>query len=292
MPLSLPQQIASLPLLPGIYLFRDLKGHVLYVGKAKKLRSRVKSYFSKPLSNNNEAIEQLSNPSNILKPNPALDPSKIRMIPKITTLETIVTDTENEALILEASLIRQHQPPYNVVLRDDKFYLFIKITTYEDFPRVFLTRKLANDKARYFGPYSSAAAARATLNLLRRLFPHHGETDSPREVIFPHPLFSLDGRWNPQRSPRKSWSAHLAKASLGEGEEGDHPAAGGEAPTERPPAEALAKAGAAGVARAPDQQKKDYTQNIQNIIRFLRGERDEIINTLRIGMRAASKQKN
>ncbi len=169
MAITLAQQLSLAPPNPGIYLFKNAQGKVLYVGKAKKLYTRVLNYF---------------------RPAGPLDPAKQAMVPLVKNLETISTDTEHEALILEANLIQHHQPPYNVVLRDDKYYLFIKITR-EEFPRVYLTRRLKKDGARYFGPYSSAHSVRATLQLLRRLFPHRTDRDLKHDRILPHPLFSL-----------------------------------------------------------------------------------------------------
>src|SRR3989344_7392587 len=163
------EQIKTLPAAPGVYFFKAASGKVLYIGKAKSLRSRVRSYF---------------------RPQAELDPAKQQMIPRIASIATITCDTETEALVLEANLIRQHQPPYNVVLRDDKFYLFIKITTNKEYQRVFPVRRITKDGSHYFGPYSSAASVRSTLKLLRRIFPHRGEKESPREKIFPHPLFT------------------------------------------------------------------------------------------------------
>lgn len=176
----LPKLLKTTPTTPGIYQFLDSKGEILYVGKAKSLRPRVQSYFR------NSA---------------ALDQSKQEMVKKIKDIKTISTDTETEALVLEANLIRRLQPPYNVLLRDDKFYLFIKITK-EKYPRVFPVRQIKKDKARYFGPYSSATSVRHTLNLLRRIFPYYTEKDSPRDQIFPHPLF---GR-RPKSAQRSSQS--------------------------------------------------------------------------------------
>lgn len=167
MTINLSQQLTLVPPNPGIYIFKNAAGGVLYVGKAKKLRSRVLSYF---------------------RPAGPLDPAKRALMPLIKNLETISTDTEHEALILEANLIQHHQPPYNVVLRDDKYYLFIKITR-EEFPRIYLTRRLKKDGARYFGPYSSAQSVRSTLHLLRRLFPHRIDRDLKHDRILPHPLF-------------------------------------------------------------------------------------------------------
>src|SRR3989344_6643896 len=164
---SVIQKIATIPTSPGIYIYKDTSGKVLYVGKAKNLKNRVRSYFTKSAT---------------------LGPAKERMMGLIANIETISTDTELEALVLEANLIRKHQPPYNVLLRDDKYYLFIKITK-EEQPRIFPVRKIIKDGARYFGPYSSAASVRATLRLLRRIFPFKGEKDTAHDIIFPHPLF-------------------------------------------------------------------------------------------------------
>jgi excinuclease ABC subunit C len=145
--MSMPEKIRFLPSTPGVYLFKNNTGDVLYVGKAKVLRSRVQSYFRSGAN---------------------LDPAKQEMVPRIADIETIATDNETEALILEANLIRQHQPPYNVVLRDDKYYLFIKITVNERLPRVFPVRRIRKDGARYFGPYSSARSVRHTRRAKRR----------------------------------------------------------------------------------------------------------------------------
>jgi len=178
--------VKHLPAKPGVYLFKDERGQILYVGKAKSLRSRVRSYFS------------LNTKTATLKTNPSLDPAKQKMVSKISSLETIVCDNETEALILEANLINKHQPPYNVILRDDKFYLFIKITTGDQYPRVYPVRRLDKKSgSRYFGPYSSARSVRHTLRLLQRLFPYRTEKDNPRHKIFPHPLFGQ----LPQTSP-------------------------------------------------------------------------------------------
>lgn len=216
---DLAQQLALLPDTPGIYIYKDAEGKILYVGKAKVLKNRVRSYFQRGAN---------------------LEPAKQVMVQKIASLETISTDTEHEALVLEANLIQQHSPPYNVVLRDDKYYLFIKITR-EEFPRVFLTRRLKKDNARYFGPYSSARAVRGTLKLLRRLFPFRGESESENDVIFPHPLFTVQENGAPH--------------SLGE---------------------------------VGFMNKDQYRNNIDHIIHFLKGERQEIISVLEEGMKKAS----
>ena len=176
--MSVTNQLATLPAHSGVYLFKNERGDILYVGKAKSLRHRVRSYFR---------LDK-DNPARLL-PNPAIDPNKQYMVKRIASIDTITTDTEIEALVLEANLIHQHQPAYNVLLRDDKFYLFIKITTNESPPRIFPVRQLKRDDARYFGPYSSASSVRQTLLLLRRIFPYHPEKESPRDQTFPHPLF-------------------------------------------------------------------------------------------------------
>jgi excinuclease ABC subunit C len=144
-------QIETLPRRPGVYLMRDVGGAVVYVGKAVDLRSRVRSYFQ---------------PS-------AWEYSKVRaIVSEVADLEFIVTDSELEALILEANLIKQHRPRYNVRLKDDKRYPYIKITWADPFPKVFITRRMEQDGSRYFGPFTSASAVHRTLDLLRKSFPY------------------------------------------------------------------------------------------------------------------------
>lgn len=141
-------KLARLPDKPGCYIFKDSEGKVLYVGKALSLRGRVRSYFQKSST---------------------LSLRIAKMVEKVRDLEWIVTDGELEALILECNLIKEHRPPYNVRLRDDKSYPYIVITK-EKFPRVLFTRRLLRDGSRYFGPYSSAFAVRDTLQLLHKVF--------------------------------------------------------------------------------------------------------------------------
>ncbi|MDQ2987079.1 MAG: excinuclease ABC subunit UvrC [Armatimonadota bacterium] len=143
-----PLKLKGLPDKPGCYVFRDADGQILYVGKALSLRSRVRSYFR--VSTNHGA-------------------RIARMVGKICDLETFVVDSELEALVLECNLIKEHRPPYNVRLRDDKSYPYIVITK-EKFPRVMFTRKLRKDGSKYFGPYTSAYAARETLGILHKVF--------------------------------------------------------------------------------------------------------------------------
>ena len=146
--ISLQEKLESLPAGPGVYQHKDAQGKVLYVGKAKSLRSRVRSYFQKSRS---------------------LDPRIEQMLSKATDLEIIVTDSEVEALILEANLIKKLKPRYNVNLKDDKSYPYIVVTN-EPFPRVFVTRQIRRDGSRYFGPYTDVKNVRAALKAVRDLF--------------------------------------------------------------------------------------------------------------------------
>ena len=134
---------------------RDEDGAVLYVGKAASLRSRVSSYFT---------------------PSAALPRKIANMVGRVDDFEYIVTESEQEALILECNLIKEHQPPYNARLKDDKSYPFIKIDVSEDFPQVYITRRVNKDDSRYFGPFASAGSVRRTLSLLKKLFPYRSCT--------------------------------------------------------------------------------------------------------------------
>ncbi|MEJ2136587.1 MAG: excinuclease ABC subunit UvrC [Desulfofustis sp.] len=142
--------LSSVPHAPGVYLMLDKSSTVLYVGKAKDLCKRLSSYIHLKSSAHNKTAVLLS---------------------KIEKIDLLLTNTEKEALILEASLIKRHRPRYNVILRDDKSYPLIKVTVQEEWPRVFMTRRKKNDRARYFGPYASSSSRWTTLNLLQSLFP-------------------------------------------------------------------------------------------------------------------------
>jgi excinuclease ABC subunit C len=148
--MKLDEKLAALPDRPGVYLYRDAKGQALYVGKAASLRSRVRSYF------------QESRPR---------DAKTDALVRHIHDLEYIVTDNELAALMLEANLVRKHRPRYNIILRDDKHYPFLKLTTNEDFPRLVVARRVHTDGAQYYGPFYPATAMRETLRLVRQLFP-------------------------------------------------------------------------------------------------------------------------
>jgi excinuclease ABC subunit C len=142
--------LRQLPISPGVYLMKGEEGRVLYVGKADSLRSRVRSYFGSTAG---------------------LDSRILRMTADVADIDYIVTDTISEAYLLEGNLIKEHRPRFNIRLRDDKTYPFVKITLGEDFPRIVRTRKLARDGSRYFGPYASASSVDETLKLLRKIFP-------------------------------------------------------------------------------------------------------------------------
>lgn len=142
-------RLKKLPNQPGCYIYRDAKGEVLYVGKALVLKNRVRSYFQASTRHGARIA---------------------RMVRRVADIEWIVVDSEIEALVLECNLIKQHRPPYNVRLRDDKSYPYIAITK-ERFPRVLFTRKVKKDGSKYFGPYSSAYSVRETLQLLHKVFP-------------------------------------------------------------------------------------------------------------------------
>ncbi|MBT3326454.1 MAG: excinuclease ABC subunit UvrC [Gemmatimonadales bacterium] len=143
-----PAILKALARKPGVYLFRDTGGAVLYVGKAKVLRSRVRSYFQREVD---------------------LSPKNRELVRLIDSVETLVVGTEAEALILEANLIKEHKPRFNILMRDDKKYPYIKVTVREPFPRVYVTRRVINDGARYFGPYTAVGPMRQALEVVKRL---------------------------------------------------------------------------------------------------------------------------
>jgi len=154
-------QLRGLPTRPGVYLFRDAEGEIIYVGKAKSLRLRVRSYF--------RASAQSLKTQELVR--------------HADDVETIVVGSETEALILEANLIKEHHPRFNIQLRDDKRYPYIKVTTNEPFPRVFVTRRLDDDGSRYFGPYTSVGSMRDALEIIKHLYTVRScRYDLPREA--------------------------------------------------------------------------------------------------------------
>ena len=152
---SVADKIASLPSRPGVYLMRDKAGKVIYVGKAKDLRGRVRAYF-----NNSDERSQIE-----------------FLIRRVEDIETLVTHSDKEALILENNLIKQYKPRYNIRLKDDKSYLSIKVTTQHPWPRILATRKIVKDGHRYFGPFASAVAARETIDIIEKHFQLRNCTD-------------------------------------------------------------------------------------------------------------------
>ena len=146
----LEEKLKTLPESSGVYIMKDAAGKIIYVGKAIILKNRVRQYFQK---NKNHS------------------PKVKAMVAKIVDFETIVTSSEVEALILECNLIKKHRPRYNICLKDDKSYPYLKLTLNEKFPRIFVTRRLEKDGSRYFGPYTNSFAVKESLELLKKLFP-------------------------------------------------------------------------------------------------------------------------
>jgi excinuclease ABC subunit C len=148
-PALFEERLKNVPLVPGVYIWKDSAGKIIYVGKSKALRDRMRSYFGAPRG---------------------LTSKTRRLVGQIADFEIVVTTTELEALLLEMNLIKQHRPKYNILLKDDKSYPYIKVTLQEAWPRILTTRKVLEDGARYFGPYASAGAVRRLLKQLNQLF--------------------------------------------------------------------------------------------------------------------------
>lgn len=146
---NIEEELKKLPSQPGVYIMHDEKDEIIYVGKAISLKNRVRQYFQSS-RNKTAKIEQ--------------------MVSRIARFEYIITDSELEALVLECNLIKEHQPRYNTMLKDDKAYPYIKVTVGEDFPRVMFARTMKKDKSRYFGPYTSAGAVKDTIDLIHKLY--------------------------------------------------------------------------------------------------------------------------
>ncbi len=159
----LAKQLANLPAKPGVYQFYDRAGKLLYVGKAKSLKNRVSSYF---------------------KTNTMLSPAKQQMVKQIKNLKTTIVDNDQEALLLENNLIKQRQPPYNIIFKDDKSWLYLTINYREKFPRVELTRHYGNRGTKYFGPYTSATAIRNSFRLLKKILALRTCTNPPNRPCF------------------------------------------------------------------------------------------------------------
>ncbi len=169
-PERLESRLAEIPPEPGVYFMRDKSDRIIYIGKSRKLRSRVRSYFRDGY-NKSERIAT--------------------MVKLVTEIEFIVTDTESEALALEANLIKQHQPYFNVLLKDDKKYPYLCITWSEDYPRIFITRKrqLGKEKDKFYGPYTDAGLLREILRLCKRIFP---QRQRPQPLFKDRPCLNYD----------------------------------------------------------------------------------------------------
>jgi len=190
-------RLNNLPEKPGCYIFENRDGRIIYIGKAASLKKRVKSYFQKS----------------------ARDPKTEKLISRIADFEFFITSSEKEALLLESNLIKEHKPRYNIDLKDDKRYPFIKITTYETYPRLLIVRRVQSDKARYFGPYTNVTAMRRTLKLIRRIFPIRScslELPSKRKyrVCLDYFIGRCPGCCEEGKSSPESYSAMIAEVIL------------------------------------------------------------------------------
>ncbi len=227
----------SLPHKPGIYLMKDAQGTILYVGKAISLYNRVRSYFQE---------------------SSALSPKNRSMVAKIEDIEFLVVKNEVEALVLESNYIKQYRPKYNVLLRDDKSYPYIKVSLTEDFPRVYRVRSFQRDGNRYFGPYTNSGAVDSTLDLLNKLF------------AFRTCRYDASA-WAPPRNgePPSGWKQKLLP---------------------RPCTQYyIHRCIAPCVAYAT---REEYNAVIQQVILFLEGKHDEVVKTLQEQMKAAAENLN
>lgn len=211
-------KLAQLPRRPGVYLFKDREGGILYVGKAVDLRQRVRAYFQQSQK---------------------LAPKVSVLVEKISDLDYTVTDTEVEALILESNLIKEYRPRYNIDLKDDKHYPYLRITIQEPFPRIHVARRVEKDGARYFGPYPNAGGIRETIRLLLRLFP----------------LRHCRGPVNKSTAQRACLNRHISRCLA--------PCTG-------------------------DVSAEEYSKLVTEILLFLEGKQDKLLNELGARMAAAA----
>lgn len=242
-PKEVQQILKNLPSNPGIYKMKNSEGIVLYIGKAKNLKNRVRSYFQK---NKDHTIKTR------------------KMVEQINDIEYIIVDSELEALILETNLIKQLRPKYNILMKDDKNYVYIKITTQEDYPRISIVRQIQKDKAKYFGPKTSGHQAKQTLKALKKIFPYrHCNLNIqylPEAKIDPENKQSLRKRVILSNISIKipCLDYHIKRCNA--------PCLGIPTPTE-------------------------YKQLINQIIRFLEGKTEEVLNTLKTQMITAATNK-
>lgn len=248
--------LAGLPTQPGVYQYFDAEGKLLYVGKAKNLNSRVRSYFQ----------------------NSPKEPRIARMVAQIADIQLNVTDTEVEALLLESNMVKAHQPRYNILLRDDKNFIYLKITTGEDYPRLLTTRRVEKDNHTYIGPKTNAGALRETIRLLRSLFPLR------------------DCSMCITALPAKDEDASTSYTPIG-GESGKiytDSASGRRVLVQRPDRKVPCLdfhikrcSGPCAAKIAPD----DYRQTVAEVVRLLRGEADELLEKLRTRMMEAAAER-
>ena len=200
---ELKATLANLPDRPGVYLMKDVRGEVLYVGKAQSLRQRVRSYWQQQAPGARGEVHRIR-----------------QAIERVVDLEVTEVDSVSEALLLEANLIKRFKPRFNVRLKDDKSYPYIKITVGDDFPRIERTRKLPNDGSRYFGPYASASSVDEAMNLVRRLFPFRTCTldirDGKRALQRPCLLYHIKRCQGPciEAIPKAAYRADIAQVEL------------------------------------------------------------------------------
>ncbi|HEY7358937.1 MAG TPA: excinuclease ABC subunit UvrC, partial [Ktedonobacterales bacterium] len=223
----------SLPTRPGIYLFKDEAGTLLYVGKATSLHQRVRSYFAESAD---------------------LSPKNRSMVAKIADIEFIVVGSEVEALILECNYIKQYRPKYNVLMRDDKNYPYIKVSLTEDFPRIYRVRSFKQDGNRYFGPYPSAGAVDATLDLLNKLFAFRTCRYDASAWASPRDQKAPPG-WKPKYLPRPCTQYYIHRC------------------------------GAPCVGKV---SRQEYDGIIRQVLLFLEGKHEQVLDDLKGEMEAAA----
>ena len=197
MAFDIQEELKKLPGKPGVYLMHDADDTIIYVGKAISLKNRVRQYFQTS-RNKGPKIE--------------------RMVTHIARFEYIVTDSELEALVLECNLIKEHRPKYNTMLKDDKAYPYIKVTVNEDFPRILFSHQMKKDKAKYFGPYTSAGAVKDTIELLRKLYDIRSCNKSLRRSARTARVFTITSTSVRRRArdtfPKKSTASRSKRRSV------------------------------------------------------------------------------
>lgn len=187
---QLKEKLKELPMQPGVYFYKDKTGEIIYVGKAARLRNRVRQYFQKTRYR---------------------DPKTEALVREIADIEWMVVDSEIDALFLEAELIRRYLPKYNILLRDDKALVYVRIDYDSDYPTVSFTRRPLDDGARYFGPYTSVLAIRQALKLLRRVFPYATKRQQNQKRASLHYYLGLDPGLEDGRTSLEDYRANLRR---------------------------------------------------------------------------------